>query len=448
MTADSNKGATGRKPSKLDPNWRIQRGLHPQFPLFPHQSGRWAKKVHKRLRYFGKIADDPKGQQALDLWNEQKDDLLANRRPRKADGLSLAELCNKFLASKRPDVDSERLSPRTFVEYCRTCDLLVSVFGKNRPVADFHPQDFETLYRRFTRQHKTGVTRLGREITMVRSVFKYGVEAGLIDHIVRFGPKFKVPSKADKRKARAKKKQRYGARMFSADEIRSMLDSAGPQLKAMILLGINGGLGNNDCAMLPLSALDSDRAWIDFPRIKSGVERKFPIWRETMEALRAVIAKRPNAKKPEHAGLVFLTRLGQPWVRYELIETTNASGKIVVSGKGDDAIAKETRKLLNDLGIYRPGVTFYALRHTFETIAGASRDQVAVDAVMGHVDASMAAEYRENLEDERLKAVVEHVRKWLFADQEHAKAKRPKKTRAYEPQPNKNKESAQLRIVG
>jgi integrase len=59
-------------------------------------------------------------------------------------------------------------------------------------------------------------------------------------------------------------------------------------------------------------------------------------------------------------------------------------------------------------------LSFYALRHTFETIAGGSRDQVAVDAVMGHADYSMAGEYRERIEDDRLEAVAAHVRKWLF----------------------------------
>jgi integrase len=69
--------------------------------------------------------------------------------------------------------------------------------------------------------------------------------------------------------------------------------------------------------------------------------------------------------------------------------------------------------MMNALGMKRPGVSFYALRHVFETIGGESRDQVAVDAIMGHSDESMAGRYRERISDERLKAVTEHVRKWL-----------------------------------
>jgi hypothetical protein len=41
--------------------------------------------------------------------------------------------------------------------------------------------------------------------------------------------------------------------------------------------------------------------------------------------------------------------------------------------------------------IYRKGVGLYALRHVFETIGGQSRDQVAVDAIMGHQRGDMAS---------------------------------------------------------
>jgi hypothetical protein len=42
------------------------------------------------------------------------------------------------------------------------------------------------------------------------------------------------------------------------------------QLRAMILLGINCGLGNSDCAGLSHSHLDLERGWLDYPRVKTG----------------------------------------------------------------------------------------------------------------------------------------------------------------------------------
>ena len=88
------------------------------------------------------------------------------------------------------------------------------------------------------------------------------------------------------------------------------------------------------------------------------------------------------------------------------------TGKLVLTNNGP--VTQEFCKLLTRLGLKRPGVSFYALRHTFETVAGGSRDQVAVNSIMGHVDDSMAANYRERIDDDRLLSVTQHVRGWLF----------------------------------
>jgi hypothetical protein len=39
---------------------------------------------------------------------------------------------------------------------------------------------------------------------------------------------------------------------------------------------------------------------------------------------------------------------------------------------------------------------------------------VAADYIMGHEVPHMSAVYREKIGDERLQAVADHVRKWLF----------------------------------
>ena len=72
-----------------------------------------------------------------------------------------------------------------------------------------------------------------------------------------------------------------------ASEIRQLLDIAPVQIKAMILLGVNAAFGNNDVASLPLSAIDLELGWIDYPRPKTGIARRCPLWTETVEALEA-----------------------------------------------------------------------------------------------------------------------------------------------------------------
>ena len=102
------------------------------------------------------------------------------------------------------------------------------------------------------------------------------------------------------------------------------------------------------------------------------------------------------------------------------------------------------RDLMKAVGIHREGVGFYTLRHIFETVAGGSRDQVAVNAIMGHADSSMAATYREHIDDERLQAVVDHVRTWLFSNGKSSKDNHPTGVSKNPAAQNKHTRSAKL----
>jgi hypothetical protein len=53
------------------------------FPLFPHATGRWAKKIRGKLHYFSKWADPDA---ALQRYVEERDDLYAGRKPRRKGG--------------------------------------------------------------------------------------------------------------------------------------------------------------------------------------------------------------------------------------------------------------------------------------------------------------------------------------------------------------------------
>ncbi len=303
-------------------------------------------------------------------------------------------MVNAFLNHKQALVDSGELSPRTWREYKDATDLLIAWLGKRRIVVDLAPDDFAPLRTRMT--EKWGPVRVSNAIQRVRSVFKHAYDAGLIDRPVRFGPGFKRPSKKTLRLHRAQQ----GAKLFTGDEIQRLLAAAGQPIKAMILLGINCGFGNADCGSLPLSALNLERGIIDYPRPKTGMPRRCPLWPETVEAIREALTGRPEPKMDEHAGLVFITKYRLSWAK----------------DTPDGPISKETRKLLDALGMKgRKGLGFYTLRHTFRTIADEAKDQPAADFIMGHEVAHMSSVYRETISDERLKAVSDHVRAWLFA---------------------------------
>jgi integrase len=218
-------------------------------------------------------------------------------------------------------------------------------------------------------------------------------------------------------------KAKQAVRLFTAEQIRATLDGAvcpgasGPEQvkgadtlgRACILLGINCGFGQADCAELQTSALNLETGWIDFPRPKTGISRRCPLWPETVAAIRSAIAERPKAATSRDVGRVLLSEAGTMLVQ------RSAKGFTV------DLVAARFTGLIRKMGYYKKQIGFYTLRHTFETIAGDAKDQVAVDAIMGHVDHSMAGHYRERIEDARLRAVVDHVRAWLWPKEEAAK---------------------------
>jgi integrase len=187
--------------------------------------------------------------------------------------------------------------------------------------------------------------------------------------------------------------------MFTADEIRRLIGAADVQLRAMLLLGINCGFGNSDCANLPLTALDLEHAVIDYPRPKTGIPRRCPLWPETVAAIQDALATRHEPKDPAAGDLVFLTARGGVWDK----------------NTGGSYLSWKLGKMLRGLGISTgKGLGFYTLRHVFRTVADEAKDQVAADFIMGHEIPNMSAVYRETISDGRLKTVADHVRQWLF----------------------------------
>jgi len=377
---------------------------HPDYPLYAHASGQWAKKIRGKTHFFGKWADP---QAALEKWLVQKDALLAGRIPTPAtDRLTVRDAANMFLIFKRERVDTGELRERTWQDYKVTVDRVIAVLGTDRLVADLWPDDFGRLRNAFAKGR--GLVSLWDDVTRARVFFRHIANTYRI--AIAYGGSFDKPKKKELRKARREK----GPRMFQADEIRQMVDGAGVQLKAMILLGVNCGFGNTDVGTLPLKALDLENGWVDYPRPKTETPRRCHLWPETVAALREAIAVRPKSPLPN----VFITVKGHSWES----KMNYGEGK---TSRGDP-VAGETAKLLRRLGLHRPGLGFYALRHTFQTIGERGRDKDAVRHVMGHTPAAndMSAVYSEEAPDDaRLRAVADYVHDWLFSSKPAAPEK-------------------------
>lgn len=409
--AQSTKVRPVRKPSKP----------YASFPLFPHTTGRWAKKVAGKMWFYGRWGrkQGPEIVPVEDVeasaaeakiefdrcWPYHSKGLDA---PAKDEGLAptMRDLCNQFLASKQNRVKTGELSLHSFAEYRRTTDTLIEHFGKQCRLDSLRPADFEKF--RAELAEGVNIVTLKSKINRCRVVLNYAYE-NLIDRPIKFGGAFDRPSDNAMKRARHKNRQDHGKRMFEADELRKLIDAADPTMKAMILLAANCGYGNTDLATIPRSAIDLKAGWADYARVKTGMPRRAPLWPETIEAVKKALESRPEPKDAADEELCFLTSRGTRFVRIQASKKTKDHYVTI------NTLSRSFELLMDRAGVAdRKGRSFYAIRHGFETIAGDTGDQVATDAIMGHSDPSSAGEYREDVFNKRLEKVVNHVRKWLF----------------------------------
>ena len=308
----------------------------------------------------------------------------------KADGLTVRDICNKFLSAKKDLVNSGEIGPRTFAELHGTCKRIGDAFGWDRLVTDLVADEYDGLRRAMAKLW--GPHRLAGEVQRTRCLLKFAFDAGLILQPVRYGATFKKPSRHVMRLQRAKK----GPKMLEAVELRRVLDAlrgkkvkagrtdektskpetitikANPALRAMVLLGLNCGIGNNDVASLPRRTVNLETGWIDFPRPKTGIPRRCSLWPETVAAIQEANANRPEPRNDKYKDILFITPRGNAWRVCERADKANGDFGLKIH----DFIGKKFSTLLKDLKLDRPGVGFYSQRHAFETIARPNRSLV------------------------------------------------------------------------
>ena len=151
----------------------------------------------------------------------------------------MSELADELLNAKRVCTESGELSPRSLRDYHAGCAQIVEHFGKERLVSDCRPENF-TAYRQKISKTR-GLHSIGWAVTLTRMLFGFAYDSELIEKPIRFGQQFNKPTKKSMRLDRAKKQEKHGLKMFQAEEIRQLADGASVQVKAMILLAVNGG---------------------------------------------------------------------------------------------------------------------------------------------------------------------------------------------------------------
>lgn len=365
---------------------------YPEYPLWWHSQGYWAKKIDGKVYYFGTRYCD--WREALEDYTRTIDNLRLGKKPRTA-GLTIGQLCNLFLDTKRRAVDSGEFSPRSWRDYRAAAKRIVEHFGREEPVQSLTPAHFGGF--RSALADGRSVTSLANLVRISRMIFRFAETEDLVEGRIRFGTQFSEPSRKNKKQHRARTRRDHGLRMFEAGEIRKLLYAADPIWRAMIYLGINCGLGNTDISELRLQQV---RRVMRYPRPKTGEDRICVLWPETLRAVQYAVRLRPSPRSADVSDRVFLTRNGRAWVRADERHT-------------NDEISKQFAKLLVSCGLKRPGLNFYALRHTLVTIGEEVADKPALSLMLGHADSSMAAEYRERINTDRLDEIGDHIMLWL-----------------------------------
>jgi integrase len=363
----------------------------PDFPLFPHQNGQWAKKIDGKLRYFGKWDDFSEAESrykafvASPLQQKPKEITLH--------AIRLKDLVNAYLTDCQLRVARKEMAQVTLNAYR---DFFKRFFSHTDKLTLLHAVDWGRAAKkqRAGKAHQLSPSSWVVEITKLKTCLNWAKDRQLIDAIPELGPGWKKPSQRSVRKT-AKQFRAW----FDREEIIKLLDhctkTSRLALRAMILLGVNAGLGNHDCASLRPQNVDLERGWLVFPRNKTGVARKSKLWPETVQALRDYADVRPRVK----TDWVFVTIYGNQYTRPD---------------QSHCVINKQFREVCQANMLWIPRRGFYGLRRTCATIGGESTDQAAVNAIMGHLDTSTPGIYRQAISDARLERVSETIRAWLY----------------------------------
>ncbi len=387
-----------------------------ECPLFLCKNGQWAKKVRGKRINFGTDLDA-----ALKRWAEESRYWLAGTRPpTRSTNPTVAELANVFYAAYQRKVEQEEITQRHLDGCKATLERFISIVGADCRLDTLTPNDFDEIRSKLfepktdKKTARGGVTRkqlkrrsiitVDGDVRRLIVFFNWAVEKQGIPP-VNIGSDFKPSSRTQIRVHKAKKRNGRQVKFIPAEDARAILAQCSISFKPIVLLALNAGLGGLDIAnmnMNHIANLEKKECWIDFPRLKTGVERRLILWPETIQAIREYLPHRPEPKSIDDEEILFLTSKKVRWIR----------------ATGDshcDSITSTFTKLRKAAGVDH--WKFYDCRRAFATVACQTQDLQTVRFVMGHAESSndMLAEYvQEKSSDQRIKKVCNHVRKWLF----------------------------------
>ena len=314
--------------------------------MYAHRNGKWAKKISGKTYYFAEW-HDPNEALAEYFRNYANGAMPVTSMAREMNEskTTLLELCDRFYESKANKVACGELSQRTLADYRLAANFLLQHESPGKLIDSFGPDTFMRLNTALAQRY--GITKRGNMIIYIRSIFRYAEKNDLTEKRVKFGDNFSKPRKSLYRKHRAEQ----GVQIFKPEEIRELMNCQQPILRACICLGINGALGNTECAMLKLKEIDLANRTIKRLRHKTSADMLIWLWPETIEAIERVLDERPKPAGPQFRDYLLLS----------------PNGRGILDANGHDSfVAKKFNAICEFKGFKH---RFYSLRRTFKTVA-------------------------------------------------------------------------------
>ena len=388
--------------AKVDCNkWRRWKNQRKDWPLTVAANGQWCKRIRGHLHYFG-VLDRP--EEALRLYLQERDFLLAGQEPpSRYEGLTVAELCDHYLADAQDRVQAGKLSRFTLQGFHRARRCLAAAGLEAYPVDLLKPMDFAKVQRAIeTAGFKLRTQRVA--LLAIRSIFNWGVQMELCQR-PKYGPRFVPPTLHE---IEAECEAAGHLRFFDRELLLKLLELADERMRLVILMGLNFAFYGQDSEAITLDHLHLDEPipYHDFPRVKTKQKRMAAIWPETLQAIRAYMANSRRPRSAEERRLI-VNQYGQPYA------------------PRNRSLSRTFDALLMRAGEKPAGASLGSLRHVAATVLDLARDQQIIDLIMGHVAGAIAGSRKVSLqrrfysqlnlgELERLQAAAEVVHRWLY----------------------------------
>jgi len=324
---------------------------------------------------------------------------LAARADGKSHGrVTVDELANRFVADKLAAHEEGSIQTQTFRDYKHAARMLIGCVGRSTIVEELTANDFVKIKREL--QKGRVLQTVKNMIVNIKIIFNFAYDRDLIDRPMKYGREFHVTNRAVV-KSRIDTPTFY----FSAPQLRQLIDTADVRLRAQVLLGINGALGNKDVALIRERHIDFENGWVNYARRKTGQARSFPLWPETVEAILAAIKIRPLAKVADESDCIFIGR----------------EGRVLCRDHGHTQLRRTFRNHLDKNGDYPKGAGFYTLRRTFITIGRKTGRSLCVKYIAGHAMTDITDRYDATVNNATdifdpagLVEVSQFVRNWLL----------------------------------